>query len=446
MENLESIEKTIAETGMFKKGDTVAVACSGGIDSMCLLNYLFTHKNSYNIDIIAVNVDHQIRDNSANDSKFVADFCEKNGIRCLKFKVEALKIASEKKLGIEEAARIARYKIFDAVIEKGLATKIAIAHHVEDQVETILLNIFRGSGLKGASGMDAIQGHFVRPMLNTRKQEIFDYMETNNLQHVEDQTNNDDTYSRNFLRNDILPKIRKHWKTLDNNILNFSKVCKQDDEYIYSQINLDDIVEEKNCVRIPLSHFAYADSVQNRVLRYAFAKLNLTKDIEKRHLEILKSFAKNGQNGTRVSLPNGLKATLEYDYITLIKNISKTEINEKDFKTGKTHFANCDINIKKTTKIDIKMPKKHIIDAKKLPKNVFWRSRKTGDMFAKFGSGEKKLKDYFIDEKIPERLRNEIPLLASGNKIYCVLGYEISDYVKVDNDTKQVFIIDKPNI
>lgn len=439
---MESVLKTIKKDKLFKAGDVVGVACSGGIDSICLLHYLNSIREELDIEIVAVNIDHQIRPTSADDTAFVASFCRKNRIRCYKFKVNALEIAKEQKICLEEAARIARYKAFDGLVEKGYVDKIALGHHTQDQAETVLLNIFRGAGLSGASGMKTVQNHFVRPMLNTTKDEIYAYASINNLEHVEDETNGDNEYSRNFLRNEIMPKLRQYWKNIDNNLINFSKICKQDDEYIESQISFDDLVLEKNLARIPLYEFVYPESVTNRILRKAFNHLNKLKDIEKKHLDLIKDLVASGQNGTKINLPNNMKASLEYDYLTLSMTEKKEKPVPKDFKTGETifeHFGK--IKIKKTSKFILGNKNEWVIDAKKLPQTAKWRTRELGDVFAKFGSGEKKLKDYFIDIKVPNRIRSEIPVLADGKEIYCVLGYEISDKVKVDADTKMAYVI-----
>ena len=438
---MESAKKLIQQENLIKKGEKIAVATSGGIDSMTLLHFLDSIKNESGIEVVAVNVDHMIRKNSQDDSKFVADYCKKNGITCYKFKVDVLKLAENKKLGTEEAARVARYKIFDNVISKGLANKIAIAHHEEDQVETILLNIFRGAGLKGASGIEAKQENYIRPFLNTKKIEILQYAEENNIPHVEDQTNKDINYSRNFLRNKIMPELRERWNNIDNNILNFSKICKQDDEYINQNINYDDILIDNHSARIPLYKFISPDSIQNRILRYAFQKLGLSKDIEKRHLNILKSLIKEGKNGSKISLPNKLKASLDYDELVLFLPENRTNFVPKDFKTGKTNFENISITIKKTNQYSLTTPNCHVIDTDKLPKNAKWRTRKKGDVFAKFGSGEKKLKDYMIDKKIPNLSRDKITVLDTEKEVYCVLGYEISEKVKVTESTKNVYLI-----
>ncbi|HAJ77974.1 MAG TPA: tRNA lysidine(34) synthetase TilS [Clostridiales bacterium] len=439
---MESAKKTINNQNMFKSGEKVAVAVSGGIDSICLLHFLNSVKEEFNIEIWAVNVDHQIRKTSADDSKFVAGFCKELKIPFYKFKVDVPKLASKKKLGLEEAARVARYKVFESLVQKGLANKIAIAHHQSDQVETVLLNIFRGSGLNGASGMDAVQGVYVRPFLNTSKIEILQYANENNLPHVEDETNLNTDYSRNFLRNVILPELRSKWKNVDSNILNFAKICKIDNDYINQSINFDDIFFENKTARIPLYKFVSPDSVQNRILMYAFKNLGLSKDIEKRHLNILKDLALHGENGSKINLPNKIKASLDYDELVLYVPKPKMQFMSKDFKLGKTNFENLTIKIKKTSKWDLKQKNCHFLDADKLPKDAKWRSRQNGDVFKKFAGGEKKLKDYMIDIKIPNSVRDGIPLLANDDEVYCVLGYEISDNVKVTDVTKKVYVIE----
>ena len=438
---MESIFKTISKHNLFNAGETIAVAVSGGIDSICLLDFLNKNKNQLEINIVAVNVDHSIRDTSHNDTEFVANFCKKIGVPCYKFKVDVPLLAKEMKAGIEESARIARYKIFDSVVQKGLADKVAIAHHQSDQAETILLNLFRGSGLKGASGMDAKQGIYIRPMINTSKNEILRYAKEQGLEYVTDETNSDTSYSRNFIRNEIMPKLKIRWKNVENNIINFASICKQDNEYIDSTISFDDIEFHSGEALVPLYKFASPVAVQNRILRYCFGKLNLSKDIEKRHLTIIRNLISNGKSGSKINLPNKLSAKLEYDELILALPKKQTQMVPKDFKTGKTFFDNFSINIKKTSKFDTKTPDCHVIDAKLLPEGTKWRTRQAGDVFTKFGGGTKKLKDYFIDKKIPNSMRNQIPLLAFENEIYCVLGNEISDKVKVTEKTKYAYVI-----
>lgn len=434
--------KTIETNFLLNPNEKIGVAVSGGIDSMCLLHFLNSQKEKYGIEIIAINIDHQIRENSASDSSFVVNYCKENGIVCHSFKVDALGFAQTHKLTTEEGARICRYGVFDSLLKKKIVDKIAIAHHKQDQVETIMLNLFRGSGLKGVCGMEYNHDGYIRPFLDTDKSEILAYQSENNIPFVEDETNQDTEYSRNYLRQSIIPMLKDHWKNFENNIINFSKICKQDDNYIDSSICYDNLVFENNLVKIPLNMFVLSPSITNRVIRKALGYLNSLKDIEQKHLKIIVQLALESDNGTKINLPNNLLATKEYDYLTLHKKASKKILSTYDFRVGKQKIFDKNVEIKKTKKVEnLSQNGVHIVDYDKIPKGAIWRTRQNGDTFTKFGGGTKKLKDYLIDKKIPSRLRNEIPVLALGNEIYIVLGVEISDKLKVDENTKNYCLI-----
>lgn len=430
-----NIDKIAKKYNLFDEGDIVGVACSGGMDSICLLHYLNENKEKFGIEIMAINVDHKIRENSEKDSAFVMSFCRKNGIKCQKFVVDALNVAKEQKLTIEEAARVARYGVFDALLDKKIVNKIAIAHHSQDQTETILLNLFRGTGLKGARGMEVKRGGYIRPFLFTPKEEIIQYVHDNNLDYVEDETNRDDKYSRNFIRNEIIPMLKTHWSNVESNILSFSNICKQDDEFISKQVDFDRLIIEKDLVKIPLSYFVYDAPIVYRVLRRSFENLLTVKDMERKHMEMVRSLALEGENGTKISLPNGITCHKEYDFITISIVRPKLPMNPIKFRFGTIDIENYGkVSIKKTDDLSI-VAGELKIDLEKLPKDCIIRNREDGDIFTPYGNGTKKLKDYFIDKKVPARIRNDIPVLAYKNEIMVVFGMEISDDVKVDKDT-----------
>ncbi len=438
-----SAEKTIKSQNLIKSGEKIGVAVSGGIDSMCLLHYLNSNKDKLNIKLSAINIDHQIRQNSKQDSQFVATYCKENNIPLHTFKVNALDYCKENKVTVEEGARICRYKVFESLIKKGIVDKIAIAHHLQDQVETILLNILRGSGLKGACGMEYAQNGYIRPLLNTEKSEILCYQSEYQIPFVEDETNLDTDYSRNFLRQTIIPQIKTHWSNFESNLIAFSKICKQDNEYIESTISYDSLILEDNLVKIPLNMFSLNSSIVFRLLRKGFEHLHALKDIEQKHLQIIKTLAIENENGTRVNLPNAVTAIKEYDYLTLTKKKPAKHIGTKQFVLGKQNVLGLkDIQVKKTKEFTGEIPANtHLFDFDKLPKTAIWRVKQTGDMFTKFGGGTKKLKDYLIDKKVPARIRGELPLLCDGNNVLLILGVEISDNIKIDENTKTGCII-----
>ncbi len=440
---MEQVLDYIKKHNLIKSGEIIGVACSGGRDSICLLHYLNSIKHDLDCEVVAVNIDHGIRANSALDTEFVMQFCKENKIRAYKFKGEALRVAKEEKLTIEQAARKVRYGVFETVIKKGLVDKIALAHHMQDQAETVLLNIIRGSGLTGARGMEPFRDQvFIRPMLETPREEIMSYIDMYGLEYVEDETNADNTYSRNYIRNVVLPTLRKHFKGVDKNIVNFAKICAKDDEYINSQINISTMIETKEFVKIPLSYFYQDESIVNRILKKVFTKFS-RQDIESKHIKMVREFALEADNGNVISLPMKIKVLKEYDYI-VVGYLKKKEITgEYAFRSGKLKIDGYGIIRSTSSKvINERKPHQHVIDAEKLPKNAIWRFRQENDVFSPYGlGGTKKLKDYFIDKKIPQRMRSQIPVLAVGNKILAIADIEIADELKITETTKQLYKI-----
>ena len=437
---MDNIIKNIKKFNMLKAGERVAVACSGGKDSMSLLHFLWTHRDELSISVVAVNVDHGIRENSESDSAFVINYCEKNGIKIYSFKVNAKKFAEDKKLTLEQGARECRYRVFKSLVQKKLVDKVALAHHLQDQAETILLNIFRGTGLSGASGMDYIRDDtYIRPMLDTPKSAISAYIESNEIPYVEDETNEDIEYNRNYIRNQIMPLIRNRWQNADNAIASFGATCREDDRYIESTISNDAIITENSIARIYTSYFVNPRPYVFRLILRALKSINLGTNIEKKHLKMIYNMAIESENGTKISLPNGLTVIKEYNFVTFTNRNIKPSSKTYPFTKGKLDISNFGL-------IETFLVKKfkvgdftHIIDTAKLPKDAIWRFRRDGDVFEKFGGGTNSLSDYLIDKKIPVRLRNITPVLASGNEILIIAGVEISDKVKVDRNTKTAY-------
>lgn len=440
---MDNVLEYIKKNNLIKRGEIVGVACSGGRDSICLLHYLNSIKSELDFEVVAVNIDHSIRPNSALDTEFVMQFCKENHIRAYKFKVEALKVAKEEGLTVEQAARKVRYGVFQTLVDKGLVDKIALAHHMYDQAETVLLNILRGSGLNGVRGMSPIRdGIYIRPFLATPREEIMAYLDENCLEYVEDETNQDTTYSRNYIRNVVMPALRRNFKSADKNIVHFASLAAQDDDYILSQINMDSIMESKDVTRVPVNYFYQDDAVVMRILMKVFSRFE-RQDIESKHLKMVKDFALEAKNGNVISLPNKLKVMKEYDYIAIGK-IKKSEIvTNQQFRTGKTKIDGYGvIRVANTKSNKIKLHQ-HIVDANKIPENAVWRFAEEGDAFAPLGlNGTKKLSDYYTDKKIPKRLRETLPVLAVGNKILLVADIEIADEIKLTDSTENFVKID----
>jgi len=447
LENLNDVMDFILDKNIFEKGDRVGIGVSGGSDSMALLHYLMNvAKKQIGFDLIAINVNHNMRAGSRKDSKFVTDYCKVNGIPFVRYNVDVPAYAAANKLSPEHAARIKRYECFDAAIKKYKLNKFAIAQHSSDQAETILLHIFRGSGIAGARGMECQRGIYVRPLLETAKSDINAYIFKNQIPYVDDESNIKSNYARNFIRNEVIPLLQREWRNVEKNIIGFGQNCRADDEYINSVVSMWGLNNSENHVRIALNYFAYPAAVISRIILNAYDLLGLRYNIEKKHIDLICALAETGENGSRVDLPNHLWAIKEYEFVTIIK---KANTHQRQctvpFKVGKTSYPGFGtVLVTKTISYKSALAKDGllVLDTERVPRSAKWRTRKEGDQFAKFGGGTKSLSAYMIDRKIPSRMRDKLPVLAVGSEILAVSGIEISDKVKVTENTLEAYIVE----
>ena len=454
LENLDSVIDFIVENDLLNKGDRVGIGVSGGADSMALLHFLNSFADSLGIEIIAIHVNHNIRPESRKESAFVRKYCRENDIAFAGYNVDVPTFAKAHKMGSEQAARIKRYECFETAIKRFKLNKTAVGHHQGDQAETILMHIFRGSGLAGARGIDVNREFckdpsgkpvmLVRPFLETSKTDIVAYNYRNQIPHIEDKSNQDIQFARNFIRNEILPALTKEWRNVEKNIVDFGRNCKSDDDYLNSLVNMESILGDDRHVRIPLNFFAYPYPVISRIILSAFGSILLRENIEKKHVDLIISLAVTGENGSRTDLPNGLYAVKEYEYMSIVRKVEALRSKTYSFKIGRTSFTEYGSII--VTKTISHKEALHrglmVIDVDKLPRSSKWRTRKDGDTFTKFGGGTKTLNSYLIDKKIPSRLRDKLPVLASGNEIYAIAGIEISEKVKTDRDTLEAYVLE----
>ncbi len=441
---MQNILGFIKENKLIKRGQIVGVGVSGGSDSMALVHYLSKIQDDLDFEVVAIHVDHSIREESREEADFVIRRCKEMGIRAYKFKIDAPRLAKERGLSLETAAREGRYEVFESLIKRDVIDVVALAHHQSDQVETILMHIFRGSGVAGARGMEPIRDKkYIRPMLTTTKKEIIDYVNYNGIDYVIDQSNFDQTYNRNYIRGKLIPDIVERWPGAEQAIINFSKAVIEDDDYINAQIHDDAVIYEDKKAFIPVSYLLYANAVSSRMIIKVLKNIGIVKDFEKKHIDMVKELALS-DNGTKISLPQNIVAIKEYDYVVLLNNKKETITFDAEFKCG-------EFEVPKLGKLVVKRVKDFkaeagvlYLDYRKVPKNARWRFRKDGDIFTKFGGGTKKLSSYLVDRKVPQRLRNFLPVLAEENEIYAIAGVEISEKVKMTNEPTAYRIEIKP--
>ena len=230
----EEVLKTIKDNNLINEGDKIVIGVSGGPDSICLLHLLNSLKNTLKITIYVAHINHNLREVADMETKYVQDFCKKLGIECFVKKEDILSLSKQQKKGTEEVGRNVRYNFFNEVLEKTNSNKIATAHNLNDKAETVILNILRGSGLSGLKGIEAIRDHkYIRPLINTDRTDIERYCEENALEPKYDESNKENIYSRNKIRNVVIPYIKKEFnKNIVKTINRLSTVATEENDYL----------------------------------------------------------------------------------------------------------------------------------------------------------------------------------------------------------------------
>lgn len=408
-----------------------AAAISGGADSMCLLSLIIECGKKDSATVLSIS--HGIRENSQQDMQFVKDYCNKHGIKFVGYKIDVPTKAQEYKLSIETQARLMRHQIFSDYCKKN-NVPILLAHNLDDNIESILMHIFRGSGLNGLVGMSSKDGHIIRPLIEVQKQTIYKYLENNNIPFVEDQTNKDIIYKRNHIRA-IFPEIEKSFPAAKKSILSLSSIVKKHLSYIRSQLRQDYLLTsggavllDKNALKTPL--------VEQYILQ-AFNKVGLFFDYEQKHITACINLA-SLENGKSIDLPHGLKVFNEYNYLAF-EFLEVVKAQEQPLIEGLNQIGGKKFLVDKTKK-DYQSGK-IIVDYEKL-KGSTVRFRKDGDRFTPCGGGSKKLKEYLNDKKIPLRIRDRLPLITKGSEVLVIVGVELSEKVKVTTNTKSKYLIE----
>ncbi len=439
-----SVIKFMTEYKMLIDGDHVGIGVSGGPDSMALLSFFHELAQKTNLTILAVHVNHNIRKTANQDLKFVKKFCDDHKIPFVKYSVDVPQYSTTNKIGLEEAARELRYQCFEQAIKKYKLTKFALGHHQGDQAETILMHLFRGCGLDGASGMLPVRGIYIRPLLDTKKSDIIAYNYRNGIPSIQDDSNENNDFRRNYIRNVLMPEITKEWRGAAENIVAFGKICARDSKFIADQCDMNGILRDGNVARIPLNRFYLPDPIITRMIYYALDLLGLKSNVEIKHVRAIIDLSVDGLNGEKVSLPHNAYAVKEYEYISLVKKETRPELKEYSFKVGKTAIEGFGtVTVTKTLSYKLAIQRGLlVIDADKLPKKAKWRFRLDGDRFEKLGGGTKKLNAYFTDKKVPARLRPTTPVLALDGEVYVVGGVAIGEKVKTDRDTVDAYVLE----
>lgn len=420
---LDIIKKTLREYNLINKGDSVLVGLSGGADSVCLTHALWSLKDEFDMELYTAHINHGIRGEEANrDELFAENFSEKLGIKCFVLNVDIPEIAKDTNVSEETAGRNVRYKFFNELCKTHNINKVATAHNRNDNAETLLMNFMRGSTTNGLCGIPYIRENIIRPILNVSRDDIEQYCSDNGLEYMTDSTNLTEEYTRNKIRHTLLPYIQKEFnesfiKTVTEN------ACLIKDDSDYLDIIAEDFYKKhvKNCT-VEIKNIKTTNiAVKRRVVRYMLRDIyNGLNDISSKYVSDILSLA-DKTSGRQINLPNGIIAKNEYGKIILEHIIEEIQQYEVSINIGET-LAISELNKKVcVSKTNTRSKDGAIYISSDNFDKIIVRSRRNGDKFQPMGmNGTKKLKEYFIDKKIPKDKRNGVPIIEINGKIAAV--------------------------
>lgn len=450
---LEKVKNYIEKWHMLKSEDCVVVGVSGGADSICLLWVLSKLQKDIGFRMIAAHVNHGIRgEESDADEVYVKQFCKELGVDCESYFADVELIAKNRKQSTEEAGREVRKEFFEQVAQKYQGTKIALAHHQNDSAETFLINLARGTGLKGLGGIAPVNENVIRPLLCLKREEIEAILQEEGISYCVDSTNGSDIYTRNRIRNRVLPylqeeinpKVIEHMNETMEQIRGVQAFLEEQVQRYFEST----VTETKDgCTILENAYEQIPDAIRPLLLKKVLAEVSgREKDLESVHVRQLQELFEK-QVGRKVDLPYKMEGRRTYQGITVcLKDNQDTkqlieayfDMDEKEatFQIGEKEI-HCRVTDDNTEKNHTKRFNCDIIKG-----GICIRTRKNGDYITIHPDGRtQKLKSYFINEKIPQEERDKILLVADGSHILWIVGYRTNPVYEVKTNTKRILEI-----
>lgn len=481
---MKKVQEYLKQYHMVSRGDKVLAGVSGGADSVCLFHMLRELRQTMDFSMEVIHVEHGIRGkDSIDDAVFVENLCREYDVPFHLYPVDVPAYAKEHHMGYEEAARVLRYQAFReyarSQIEAGEHVRIALAHHMNDNAETILFQLIRGSGLTGVCGMRPVRQEqdgicYIRPLLCAERSEIEQYLHTHGQAYCTDATNADIEYSRNRIRSCVLPELCKlndqailHMNQTARRLMDVKEFLDQETDALSDEM----IVRQGDQVAFPLEQVSKLPTAvaQEVVRRAIFLAAGKQKDITAVHVRDVMGLA-NLQSGRQVHLPYGILARREYDSVILEQSDNSRSTWEQQVEAGTLEalreecIANpqgmsqmetmildgnrgtISFRVRKILENKEEIPKKPYtkwLDYDMIKNGFLLRNRHSGDFFYTDSLGHrKKLKEYFINEKIPSEQRQQMILLANESEIFWIIGGRISDTCRITDETNYILEID----
>lgn len=458
------VKDYLIHQNLVKKGEKIAAAVSAGPDSVAMLCCLNKLKKDVGFGLVILHINHMLRgEESDRDEAFVKDLAGSLDIPFHSARVNVTEYQKKHKCSVQVAAREVRYFHFDQLAKSHSISKIATGHTANDQAETVLMRILKGSGLRGISGIPPIRDNkYIRPLLNVTREEVTEYLNQNQIKFLMDSTNLKNKYLRNRVRNKLIPSLKEKFNpAIVETLCRSSQIFRIEDDFI-SEIAHNEfkkLILKNNRETLILDATGFQTlhtALKRRIILDAIYHFhNPGKQVSRDIIEnILRVIASN-RSGKSISVFDEL--VFKYQYNQVIFQTQKESFTEGMIKRikliapGKTKIPEIGKEVISTVINKKEIPKDFrgrdaftvFIDYDFSGKELFIRSRQRGDRFYPLGiKGHKKLKDYFIDKKIPREERDFIPLITNKELILWIIGYQISELASIKEHTKNVLMLE----
>lgn len=461
---ISKVRVTIERYQMLKGGEKVIIGVSGGPDSVCLLHVMLELQAEYKLKLVIAHLNHGLRgEESLRDEVFIKNLARDVNLPCVTTRLDPSQFQKMKGTSLQEKARLLRYAFFHEVLEKQHADKIALGHTADDQAETLLLWLFRGTGTRGLSGIPPVREYvFIRPLIEVERAEIEQFLRQREIDYVQDSSNYENKYLRNRIRRELIPLLKDRYNPqLISTLTQTSNILRAEEEYfqevLESYTNRCRISKDKRLIVYDVKKLqSFPFAIQLRVLRDGINsfKGNLRQINYKQIISIIQLFSKSGSSN-KLQLPGGIQVTKEYDRLIM----SKGKKEEKSFLYTFSRMPQSVLieEIKKVVRFSCLKRGESLgesfsltadrntayLDRSKVCFPLVIRNYKTGDWFYPTGmKGKKKVKDFFIDRKIPVSERRKVPLLMFGDRIAWISGFRVDREMAATLGTKNILKVE----